>query len=232
MSSRSAFKPFWNEIVSLWSTAGRSLFWFNHLWLINVVEWVLQHRQLHEFSHWFANMTTKKNKTTLPHKPLFMHWTKKWKPPSDLLCKVSDLLENMHQEELSLTNADVTQRSSQVLTSMQHGSSAVGGHSCLGFAFWQAKQQTSVTAAQDQNTHNNKHNRKGSMHDRFACSTNNWELTKLQLKVTFCIRLPRSREMRHPILLAAVPQQPSWKAPGNVASFQTRSCTFENKSSV
>lgn len=34
----------------------------------------------------------------------------------------------------------------------------------------------------------------------------------------------------HPVLLAEVPQQPSWKAPGNVAYFQTRSSTFKNKS--
>lgn len=66
------------------------------------------------------------------------------------------------------------------LTSMKYGGSAVGRHSCLGFAFWQAKQQTSATFVQDQKrTERNKQNREVCLHDMFANSANNWELAKL-----------------------------------------------------
>lgn len=67
------------------------------------------------------------------------------------------------------------------------------------------------------------------LYGRFEYSTNNWELATLQLEVTSCIRLPRGRDLRHPILLPAVPQEPSWKAPVNVAFSQTSSCHFGMK---
>lgn len=174
MPLRLAFKSFWNGIVSLWSTAGRSLFQSNHLWLINVVERVLQHRQHHQVSHWFANMAVRENKTALPHKVLFMHWTKKLKPQSD-----SDLLENIHWQELSLTNA----RYLEELTSAHL-------HAAWLLCSWWTRMPllrllTGQTAnlchccSGSKHTGSNKQNREGSLHDRFAYSTNNWELAKL-----------------------------------------------------
>lgn len=63
---------------------------------------------------------------------------------------------------------------------MKHSGSAVGGHSCLGFAFRQAKQQASVKFVQDQNSQEEKKKKEqGRLYDRFAYSTNNWELAAL-----------------------------------------------------
>lgn len=92
-----SIQPFLNQgIVSLQSTTGRSVFWLNSLWLVNVVKLVLQYRQHCQFSYWFANMATRENKLPLPHKLLFMHWTRELKPQADLLYKVLELLENTH----------------------------------------------------------------------------------------------------------------------------------------
>lgn len=92
-----SIQPFLNQgTVSLQSTTGRSVFWLNSLWLVNVVKRVLQYRQHCQFSHWFANIATRENKLPLPHKLLFMHWTRELKPQADLLYKVLELLENTH----------------------------------------------------------------------------------------------------------------------------------------
>lgn len=75
------------------------------------------------------------------------------------------------------------------LTSMKKDCSAVGRNGCLGITFWQAKQQTSITFVKELSVQKGVNRLSSSFpKGEFGHLTSNQELTKLQFRMTFCIK--------------------------------------------